>query len=191
MKNTLILVHGFMDSARRMSYMAKHLRDLGWKVLTPSLQPSNGRKSIEILAEQLDNYIQQNTEKGDRIDLISFSMGGLICRYYLQNINGLSKTEKFISISTPHLGTVTAYLLPGAAIRQMRPKSNFLQDLNNNIESLEKITFISFYTPYDLLIVPAQSSLVSFAKNYKVNALLHSWMVSNKKVLDQIVTVLK
>ena len=190
MANTLVLVHGFMDSARRMSYMARHLRDLGWKVLTPSLQPSNGRKSIEMLAGQLDNYIQGNIEPDERIDLIGFSMGGLICRYYLQYLNGLRKTKKFISISTPHLGTATAYLLPGAAIRQMRPKSTFLQALNNNIEELEKITFVSFYTPYDLIVVPAESSLIPFAKNYKMNALLHSQMVSNQNVLDQIVAVL-
>ncbi|MHA4739507.1 esterase/lipase family protein [Dyadobacter sp. MSC1_007] len=84
MANTLILVHGFMDTGRRMAWMAKHLRAMGWKVLLPSLQPSNGTVSIGKLAEQLDLYIRENTVESERVDLVAFSMGGLICRYYLQ-----------------------------------------------------------------------------------------------------------
>jgi triacylglycerol lipase len=84
MANTLMLVHGFMDTGRRMAWMAKRLRAMGWKVLLPSLQPSNGTVSIGKLAEQLDLYIRENTVESERVDLVAFSMGGLICRYYLQ-----------------------------------------------------------------------------------------------------------
>jgi triacylglycerol esterase/lipase EstA (alpha/beta hydrolase family) len=59
MANTLILVHGFMDTGRRMAWMSKRLRAMGWKVLVPSLQPSNGTESIGKLAEQLNLYIRE------------------------------------------------------------------------------------------------------------------------------------
>ena len=77
MANTLILVHGFMDTGRRMGWMSRQLRALGWIVLVPSLHPSNGTKTIEELAEQLHIYILENTRKDERLDLIAFSMGGL------------------------------------------------------------------------------------------------------------------
>lgn len=191
MANTLILVHGLMDTAKRMTYMSRHLAELGWKVLTPSLQQSNGTQSIEALAVQLSIYIQENTNSSDRIDLIGFSMGGLVCRYYLQHIDGLVRTDKIITISTPHLGTLAAFLLPGIGVKQMRPESEFLKNLNAGIKQLQKIDFVSFYTPFDLIVIPAKSSVIPFAKNYKVMSLLHPLMVSDKMLLNKIVLVLR
>lgn len=187
MKNTLILVHGFMDSSKRMDFMARQFSNSGWKVLTPSLQPSNGTVSIETLAQLLARFIRENTREHERIDLIGFSMGGLICRYYLQNIDQERRTNTFITISTPHLGTFTAYLFPGIGVRQMRPKSAFLQNLNTGFVHLQNLVFVSFYTPYDLIILPASSSVVQFARICKVRALLHPLMVSDKRLLEKVI----
>jgi triacylglycerol lipase len=190
MATTLILVHGFMDTAKRMAYLSRHLRDLGWKVLTPSLRPSNGTESIEALAEQLYIYIHENTTCDERISLIGFSMGGLVCRYYLQRLNGLVKTDKLITISTPHQGTFAAYCLPGSGIKQMRPESAFLQNLNADITALQQLVFVSFYSPFDLIIIPARSSVIPFGRNHKVLALLHPLIVYHRSLLNKIVLVL-
>ncbi|WP_159466775.1 triacylglycerol lipase [Dyadobacter sp. 3J3] len=190
MDNTLVLVHGFMDTDRRMKFMARQLRDLGWKVLTPSLRSSNGSESIEVLAEQLNLFIEENTIGSERIDLIGFSMGGLICRYYLQHLDCLYKTDNLITLSTPHQGTISAYFFPGAGINQMRPNSSFLENLNLDTTQLQPINFVSFYTPLDLVITPARSSVIKCARNYKVFSLFHPLMVSNKSLLRKMVIIL-
>lgn len=191
MTNTLILVHGFMDTGRRMNWMSKQLRILGWKVLTPSLLPSNGTQSIEKLAERLSQFIKENTLESDKIDLIAFSMGGLISRYYLQRLGGLAKTDRFITIATPHHGTLAAYFLPLPGIKQMRPNSLFLIDLNGNLEQLQQLVFVSYYSPFDLIIIPAKSSVLPTGIASKVFALIHPWMIFDKKLLKRIVCVLQ
>lgn len=190
MSNTLILVHGFMDTGRRMSWMSRQLRTLGWRVLTPSLLPSNGTQTIEKLAERLRQFIQENTLESDRIDLIAFSMGGLISRYYLQRLGGLAKTDRFITIATPHNGTLAAYFLPFPGIKQMRPNSIFLIDLNGNLEQMQEIVFVSYYSPFDLIIIPAKSSVLPTGVASKVFALIHPWMIFNRKLLKRIIYVL-
>lgn len=191
MANTLILVHGFMDTEGRMAFLAKHFRAMGWKVLTPSLRPSDGSQLIEVLSRQLEDYVQQNTEAGERIDLIGFSMGGLICRYYLQSLGGLMKTDKLISISTPHQGTMAAYLIPGAGIQQMRPGSTFLTKLNSDAGKLHLLEHSSFYTPLDLMIIPARSSVLSPDRTYKCYALMHHRMVYHLGLADKIAAILR
>ncbi len=37
-------------------------------------------------------------------------MGGVVSRYYLQRLGGLARVRRFVTISSPHHGTVTAYL---------------------------------------------------------------------------------
>ncbi|SDE10965.1 triacylglycerol lipase [Dyadobacter soli] len=191
MANTLILVHGFLDTGRRMAWMSKQLSALGWKVFTPSLLPSNGTEPLEKLAERLSSFIRENTQESDRIDIIAFSMGGLIARYYLQRLGGLSKTDRLITIATPHNGTLAAYVLPFAGVRQMRPNSDFLNSLNANAGQLQQLVFVSYYSPFDLIIIPARSSMMPAGKTFKVFALMHPWMIFDKKLLKKITHVLE
>ncbi len=184
--NTIILVHGFMDSEHRMAYMATYLRRRGWNVLTPTLQPSNGAVPLEELAAQLKSFISKKISSDKQVDLVGYSMGGLICRYYLQRLGGLLKTDRFISISTPHKGTITAHLFSGPGIRQMRPGSPFLRDLDNDADRLKEIVSTVLYTPMDLTIIPAKSSVVSFAHVIRFPVPDHMLMVYYPPVLKMI-----
>lgn len=189
-KNTIILVHGFTDNARRMGHMSTYLKRRGHNVLTPTLLPSNGTIPLEELAKQLEIFIQNTIPATDRIDLVGFSMGGLICRYYLQRLGGLLITDKFISISTPHNGTLTAHLFSRAGTRQMLPGSLFLQDLNSDADQLNKISCSVLYTPMDFTIIPARSSIVSFADTTRFFVPVHVLMVYYSSVLKTIHRIL-
>ena len=189
-KNTIILVHGFTDNARRMGHMSSYLKRRGHNVLTPTLLPSNGMIPLEELAKQLEIFIQNNIPANDRIDLIGFSMGGLICRYFLQRLGGLSLTDRFISISTPHNGTLTAHLFGRVGTRQMKPDSLFLRDLNSDADQLKKISCSVLYTPMDFTIIPARSSIVSFAATTCFFVPVHFLMVYYSPVLKTIDQIL-
>jgi triacylglycerol lipase len=190
-ENTIILVHGFADNARRLAYMSTYLKRRGWNVLTPTLRPSNGTVPLEELAKQLETFIQNNISANSRVDLVGFSMGGLICRYYLQRLGGLSITDRFISISTPHNGTLTAKLFNNPGIRQMRPGSIFLKDLDKDSNQLKQISCTVLYTPMDITILPARSSIVPFASVTRFLVPVHALMVYYRpllKTIDQILS---
>lgn len=155
--------------------MRLHLEEHGWKTHAFDLAPPDGSLGLEELALQVDRYA--NTNLPSKYQLISFSMGGLVSRYYLQRLGGLKRVDKFITLATPHYGTITAYARFNEAARQMRPNSPFLQDLNRDITQLQEISFSSIWTPFDLMIIPANSSHVASANNLQVPVLMHPWML--------------
>jgi triacylglycerol lipase len=118
-------------------------------------------------------------------------MGGLICRYYLQRLDGMKKVNRFISISAPHNGDRMAYLLGNIGCRQMRPGSEFLKDLNSDLSRLEEVKIVSIWTPFDLSIRPPSSSHLPIGEELIIPVLLHPLMVRDNRVLKAIVSFIK
>ena len=93
-----------------MNRMRRWLERRGWNVFAVTLTPSDGTVSLGQLAEQLASYIVENFAADCKIDIDRYSMGGLVCRDYVQRLNGAARVDRLITISTPHHGTRLAYL---------------------------------------------------------------------------------
>lgn len=180
----VVMVHGFWDTCKVFNRMAAHLKRKG-KIVHHSLtlQPNNGTISIEKMAEQLKFYIDSNLGEEQQITLIGFSMGGLVSRYYLQYLGGLERTEKLITISTPHYGTFTAYAFNRIACVEMRPKSIFLEKLNDDLYLLKHLPITSIWATYDTTIIPNDSSQLGIGTNIKLPFGIHPLMPFSSKVL--------
>lgn len=177
MPNPIILIHGIKDTAAKMEPMARYLRSRGREVHSVTLTPSWGQVGLEVLAEQLKSFIDARVDASQPIDIVAFSMGGLVARYYIQRLGGLSRVKHFVTLATPHRGTYLAYVLSNVAGRQMRPGSDFLRALDADTSSLGQIRCVSIYTPFDLIIIPATNSRISFGKNIRVWQLVHPGLV--------------
>jgi triacylglycerol lipase len=160
-----------------MEPLARYLRARGRVVYTTSLRPSLGQVPLDQLAGQLDAYVRETFAPGERFDLVGYSMGGLVSRYYLQRMGGLERVHRFVTVSTPHHGSVLARLVPNPGGRQMRPGSAFLRDLDRDADQLQRVGFTSLWTPLDLAVVPARNCLVPGADCRQVRAFSHSLMV--------------
>ena len=176
-RNPVLLIHGIKDDARKMEPMARYLRAQGWEAKTMSFRPSWGQKGLDVLAGQVAKFVDENYAPGEKIDIVAFSMGGLVTRYYLQRLGGLARVQRYVTLSTPHHGTLLAYLIPNAGCRQMRFGSAFLRDLNSDADRLARLDFTSFWTPLDTIIVPARSSIMPQARNERMVIALHPLMV--------------
>jgi triacylglycerol lipase len=186
-RNPVLLVHGIIDSSRVFAKMSAYLRNWGWIVHTIDLVPNDGSVCLSLLAQQVKDYINGNFTVAQKLDLVGFSMGGLVSRYYLQRLEGIKKVQRFISISAPNNGTFMAYLLPSLGITQMRPNSNFIQNLNQDAqELLSKLNFSVISTPFDLMILPPTSSKMSIGKEFEIPVLTHHWMKTDERVFKQI-----
>lgn len=186
-RNPVILVHGIYNTIAKFNTMAHYLENLGYSVHRFNLKPNNGKGCLETLAEQVNHYINHTFLPKQPIDLIGFSMGGLITRYYLQRLGGINRVHRYINIAAPNQGTLTAYTLPHIGIKQMRPNSQFLQDLNKDVvESLTKINVTIIWTPYDLMIFPAHRSRMKVGTEIKLPILSHEWMVRDTRLLKAI-----
>jgi triacylglycerol esterase/lipase EstA (alpha/beta hydrolase family) len=117
-------------------------------------------------------------------------MGGLVARYYVQRLGGIERVRRLITISSPHNGTCAAFLRRNGGARQMRPGSAFLCDLNRDVSVLDRIDFTSIWTPFDLMILPAHSSVLPAGRAIRVNVGAHPPMVRNQRVLKLVADVL-
>lgn len=171
--------------------MARYLRAQGWDATSMTCRPSWGQKGLDELAGQVAEFVDAHYPRRQRIDLVGFSMGGLVCRYYLQRLGGLDRVEHFVSISAPHQGSILAWLISNPGCRQMRPGSAFLRDLDSDASSLEKIKFTSFWTPYDTIIVPPRSSEMPQARNVKMQVICHPMMVWQRSCMSAVADALR
>ena len=190
-RNPVLLVHGWLDTTAKFDKMAGYLRNLGWEVHSFDLVPNLGNMELEKLADQVADYVAEAFESDRPFDLIGFSMGGIVSRYYLQRLGGIDRVQRFIAISSPHQGTLVGYAFNLAGIVQMRPKSPLLEDLNRDIAALKKLNCTSIWTPFDTIILPATSCKMPVGRDIKINVPLHAWMVDDDRVIQVVVKELK
>lgn len=186
-RNPVLLVHGFLDTQSVFQPMTRFLECKGWSVHTLNLIPNDGRKSLPELAQQVQVYVDEHLGADAKFDLVGFSMGGLVTRYYLQRLGGNERVERYVSISAPNNGTLTAYGVPLPGIRQMRPHSDFLTDLNRDVAiALEKVRVTWMWTPYDVMILPAHSTRLPIGREVKLAIALHPWMLRDQRVFHAL-----
>jgi triacylglycerol lipase len=189
-RNPVLLIHGIADNSDCMTRMALYLRAEGWEVHTIDLTPNWGQAGLEPLAATIQRYANAEL-RGRKFDLVGFSMGGLVSRYYVQRLGGLDRIERFVTISAPHHGTELARLIPNDGCRAMRPGSKFLRCLDSDADRLRQVKFTSLYTPWDAVIVPARSSVMPQARNVKVPVGSHPGMILRKPSLRAVASALR
>lgn len=181
-----ILVPGFGDDTGKVRGLETFLRGKEVQTCVISPQPSSGSIGIDELAEQLAKTIEQSFPPETTLNFVGFSMGGLICRAYIQRLGGLSRTERLITIATPHQGTWAAYTYNRPACVQMRPGSRFLQELNHDLSPLRQLHFASIWTPLDLTILPSTSSYLPVGDMVPIVAPFHRTLLSDDRILSAI-----
>ncbi|WP_193211827.1 esterase/lipase family protein [Luteolibacter marinus] len=183
----VVLVHGlFQNKWRCFGFLNKDLEKRGVECLIPSLKPADGRDGLPGMAQQLKKAIDDRFGPDEHVVLISFSMGGLISRHYLQELGGAQRCDGFFTISTPHHGTRAAHLLYGKGGRQMEPESPWLGKLAASEDKLGDMPIVSYRTPADLIILPSESSIWDRAENISVPSPLHPLMTFSPTVRRDI-----
>lgn len=183
--NPLLLLHGIHDTVKLFNRLCVYLREHPG-VHCLDLVANNGDAGLETLAAQVASYITNRVPDSEKLDIVGFSMGGLVARYYVQRLDGLSRVQRLITISTPHHGTRMAYLGRNLGARQMRPASDFLKDLNRDAAVLNQIQFTSIWTPLDLMVIPASSSVMPEARSISIRVLAHPLMLRDQRVLRMV-----
>lgn len=187
-QHPVLIAHGIWDSERRIQTLTHGLRDRGFPHVTAfTFKPRDGSAPLSLLAEQIADHTERLCAEHhvEQIDLVGFSMGALTGRYYLQRLGGRRRVRRFISISGPHHGTFMAYGMSLPGIRDMRPHSALIQDLERDADPWGDVETHVIYTPFDLTILPATSSELRGARStHRVPVPVHRWMIRDPRVLD-------
>jgi len=184
------LIHGLWNTSSIFSSITPKLDNIGIEYFAPTLEHSCGMTSILDLTNKLNELILEKYGLEKEIDILGFSMGGIIGRYWLQKFNGYKRTRKLISIGSPHKGTLMAQLVPQYPFRgisEMKINSKFLRELADNDFFLEDIECINFFTYWDLMVFPGWWTNLNFGKKISVKVYKHRNLVRNKSAVDKII----
>ena len=189
-KRPIFLVHGLWNDPKLFEKLIKKINEDNYELYRPHLPHRFGKTSLKDLARALDSKIEELVGSEVEVDIVGFSMGGLISRLWLQNHGGFLRTKRFFSIGTPHFGTYTAQMIPSSfmpGIADMKRGSRLLSQLNNDLTSLEQVECISFFTKWDLMTFPGWQAKLSIGESYQLPVLTHKELITNSISLDILV----
>ena len=193
-RRPIVLIHGLWNSSEIFKQVFKKLDEYKVEYFAPTLIHNFGMISIVELAKSLNNEINNQFGLEREIDIVGFSMGGIIGRYWIKKLEGYKRTKRFISIGSPHNGTFTAQLVPDfplKGISEMKINSRLLNLLSLENELLESIECISFFTIWDLMVFPGWKAYLPLGNRISLNVLKHKNLVKNpiavNKIVEQII----
>ncbi len=145
---------------------------------------NTGLVSLEALGRELALAM----EKIDApVNLIGFSMGGLVVREALRHSPELS-AKNVVLLHSPHRGSLNGLLLPIPACREMRPGSTFLRRLDD--APWNRPTLVT-WCPWDLMVFPGDSACWPKAtRSIRSDIPAHTWPVFSRGIHNAVVEFL-
>ena len=180
-------MHGLWNNPGLFERLIKKIKEDNYELYRPHLPHKYGKTSLSHLARDLDYKIKELVGPEIEIDIVGFSMGGLISRFWLQKYDGFLRTKRFFSIGTPHFGTYTAQMIPSflmPGIADMKRGSSFISQLNNDLTPLEKIQCTCFFTKWDLMSFPGWQAKLSIGDSFHLPVLTHKELITNSSSID-------
>ncbi|MEO1002845.1 MAG: alpha/beta fold hydrolase [Cyanobacteria bacterium J06638_7] len=176
----LVLVHGLLDTPTVFDRLKRELGGRRQPLLIPALPLRLGTTPVLEAATLLGSHIEAAFGREQPVDLLGFSMGGVIARCWIQLCGGDRRTRRFLSVGSPQQGTLTALPWPGrflAGIADLKWGSPLLQRLNANLESLGLIDCHSFYSGLDLVVLPGWRAVLPVGARTMLPVLTHPQLV--------------
>ena len=189
-RNPIILIHGLWNTADIFSAITLKLDQLGIEYFAPTLNHQCGMTSIVELAKLLNDLILEKYGLEKKLDILGFSMGGIIGRYWIKKFNGYKRTRSFITVGSPHNGTLASQLIPKYPFRgisEMKINSLLLRDLSNYDYLLNGINCISFFTYWDLMVFPGWRANLNSGEKISLEIYKHKNLVRNPIAVERII----
>ena len=189
-RNPIILIHGLWNTSSIFSSITPKLDDIGIEYFAPTLEHSYGMTSIMDLTNKLNELVLEKYGIEKEIDILGFSMGGIIGRYWIAKFNGYKRTRKFITVGSPHKGTLASQLVPKYPFRgisEMKINSYLLRELSKLDYLLSGINCISFFTYWDLMVFPGWRANLNSGEKISLKIYKHKNLVRNPDAVDKII----
>ena len=183
----VVFVHGlFQNGDVSFGKLRRRLEARGIECFAPSLTPADAHAGLDKLAAQLKERIDARFDADERFSVVGFSMGGLIARYYLQELGGAARCDRLFTVSTPHHGTWSSWGYPGEGARQMQPGSPFLKRLEASENRLGTMPVVSYRSTFDPVILPPDSPVWKCAENREFTGYVHLWITRNEPLIEDL-----
>lgn len=188
----IILVHGTISSKNVWQNLTLRLREDNFVVFCPDYGV-HGTQDIPTSAGDVGAYIEQvlAATGAEQVDIVGHSQGGLLARYWINELGGEDYVHHLVSVASPHQGTTLEGVLGsfmrsdmtqrvaaatvrrvfGAAGMQQVVGSPVMETLAASPETRPFIRYTNFATRNDSTVVPHDHAFLAeseeaLVKNY-------------------------
>lgn len=130
--------------------------------------------------------------EGRRIDLVGHSLGGILSRWYVQEMEGARHVDRVVTLATPHAGTASARIAPGPLRRVLLPGSAVVRRLASGRARAASVAHTSLVAGADMLVSPPSSAAaIEDARIRWFPDLGHNGMLYDRDVHEEVIGALQ
>lgn len=153
--DVVVLIHGFFASAGVWRPMKRSLVEAtGAEVATFTHAPGAG---IDRIGRSLARIVERIPTQC-RIHLVGHSLGGLVARWYVQELGGHARVTQTISLGSPFGGTERAHPFPFLVGRELARTSPVLARLRARAHEHD-VSHTSIVGDGDAVVIPVESAV--------------------------------
>jgi pimeloyl-ACP methyl ester carboxylesterase len=153
--DVVVVIHGFFASAGVFGPMNHALAEsTGAKVASFTHPPGAG---IRRIARRLAHLVESVPARC-RVHLVGHSLGGLVARWYVQELGGHTRVAQTISLGAPFGGTERADPFPFLVGRDLSRQSPLLSRLRARAHEHD-VPHTSILGDGDMMVVPRESAI--------------------------------
>lgn len=156
----VLLAHGYGHNRSGWFIVDRQLRRAGFtSVHTFNYNPL--LHDVPEIAARLSDRIEllKAITGSDRVHVVGHSLGGIVLRWYVQEMGGDASVATAITIASPHRGTLAARAVPGRTARQLVPGSWVMQRLEATARPTA-VRWVAYYSNLDALVLPSSSAKI-------------------------------
>lgn len=184
-----VFVHGVLAAGPVFDPLRKRVTDeTGLATLDFTYSPWS---SFSAILDRFSVCIERNVPKDAKLVLVGHSLGGLIARWYVQELGHADRVERLVTIATPHSGTVNARFAPLPVAPALLPGSSVIQRLAATADVARAIPHTTIVAGEDRLVAPlASAASAPFATVRWVPEVGHNEVLFHRRVHDLVIEAL-
>src|SRR6056297_60717 len=181
----ILFVHGWSSGSHAFMLLSGYLKRKGYKNLyTMTYRPimAGSERLARKVVDRIDEVLRETG--AEKVNIIAHSVGGVLTRYAIKNLDAEDRINMLISIAGPHLGTRVAALMPyGRNTLELLYESDFMEALAAGGLTPGRVKYVSIYSAFDNFVIPQTSAeLGEGARNHKLPYHGHLRLLYSRKV---------
>jgi len=178
-RTPVLLVPGYATNRSCLAPLCLFLSRRGWSWLWP-VNLGRRDRGLASLASELAEKVEalQQRTGSPKVDIVAFSMGGLIAAWYVRHHSGADRVRRLVTIGTPWSGTRLAVFAKPPAARELLYGAHVLEALTP-----PAVPTICIWSPDDPVVVPSSSGVADQgAQSVRIEAAGHLDMLISARV---------
>jgi triacylglycerol lipase len=190
----VVLVHGFGHNRSGWERLERRLADRGFGCVS-SVNYNPFRHDVPEIAAELGQHIERirQVSGSGKVNVVGHSLGGVLLRWYVQELGGDRVVDTAITVASPHEGTRAAFIGGNRTAQELRPGSWVIHRLAAGARPTS-VRWVALYSNLDVLVQPCSSAMlrdpVLGARNVLVKDRGHIAIMGSSKtasiILDEL-----